>query len=130
MENYSNVILEAEKKALESFQNCTPTPVSWVQSDLMNNPIGEPSELDYEGECGGAYISGLDGRSPFVNWCKKNLPENIGSIQKGVYKGYTIYLKIKNYNGQSVEKKESYAQAFKKVLNENGVKCCVKTYLT
>ena len=130
MENYSNVILEAEKKAFESFQNCTPTPVSWVQSDLMNNPIGEPSELDYEGECGGAYISGLDGRTPFVNWCKKNLPENIGSIQKGVYKGYTIYLKIKNYNGQSAEKKESYAQAFKKVLNENGVKCCVKTYLT
>jgi len=128
--NFLNIILEAEKKALEAFNNCVPTPVVWVQSDLMNNPIGEPSKPDLEGDCGGAYISGLDGRSPFVTWCKTNLPQNIGSIQKGVYKGYTIYLRIKNYSGQSAEKREAYARGFQSVLKEHGIPCYVKTYLT
>ena len=128
--NYLNILLEAEQSGLESFRKCTPTPVIWVQSDLMNNPLSEPSDPDPEGDCGGAYINGLDGRSPFVSWCKMNLPKNIGSIQKGVYKGYTMYLSIKGYNGQSAEMKEAYARGFQSVLNENGIKCHVKTYLT
>lgn len=124
---YKEILLEAEKNAVIAFKNCIPTPVIWQQEDLLGNVIGKPSEPDLEGDCGGAYITNINGRDPFVKWCKTNEPD---LIHKGVYKGYDLYLRIKDYNGQSAEKRKAYAEAFAKVLNGNNIKCNVKAYLT
>jgi len=128
--NYIEILKNAKVEATKAFNACTPTPVSWVQTDLSNKPIGKPSPPDMEGDCGGAYIRSLHGKSAFVRWAKVNDLSQFGSIQKDVYTGFTIYLNIEGYRGQSAEKRASYANAFAKVLNENGIKCSVKEYLT
>lgn len=131
--DYLNILKQASEKAMEDFKKCIPTPVQWVSVDLSNKPLSKPSEVDLEGECGGAYITGLHGKSEFVSWCKKVGEEKIQkyiSLSKGVYKGYDLYLKIPNYNGQSAEKKEAFARTFCSVLNANGISCGVRAYLS
>lgn len=132
--DYLNILQEAKQKGLIALKACVPTPVSWVSVDLSDKPLSAPSAPDEEGECGGAYITGLDGRSDFVKWAKK-MEDNesfkkIGWLQKGVYGGYYLYLVKGDYRGQSHEKHTAFARAFAGVLNQNGIKCGVRDYLT
>lgn len=71
----------------------------------------------YEGDgvCGFAWIKIRPARGKFVNWCKKN---NIGRTDS-FEGGYMIW--VSDYN-QSMQKKETYARAFAKVLQDNGIK--------
>ena len=132
--DYLKILEQASKKGMEAFKKCIPEPVQWVSVDIFDKPISKPSEIDNEGECGGAYITGLDGRSDFVKWLKKlqsnPYPKGVVSLHKGTYKGYDLFLHIENYNGQSKEKRESFATAFCSVLKENGISCGVKSYLS
>lgn len=131
--NYLNILEEAHKKAVIALEACKPTPVSWVSVDLMDKPLAAPSEADPEGECGGAYITGLHGRDPFVTWMKKQNEKSLSKIcnlSKGVYKGYDLYLSKGTYRGQSYERNVAFAKAFSGVLNENGIKCSIRDYLT
>ena len=131
--DYLNILKQASEKGMEAFKKCTPEPVQWVSVDIMDKPISEPSEIDNEGECGGAYITGLHGKSEFVSWCKKVGEEKIQkyvTLSKGVYKGYDLYLKIPNYNGQSLEKRVAFAEGFYSVLDDNGISCSIKSYLS
>lgn len=123
---FEKMLQEAQTAAMKAFNACVPTPVSWVQSDLSNKPLSEPT-YDTEGECGGAYITGIHGKDPFVTWCKKNKPN---LLRKGVYKGYDMFLDREGYTGQSYEKYKAHAEAFAKVLNDYGVSCYAKSYLT
>lgn len=125
--DYLDILAKAKVEAVKAFNACTPTPVQWVSADLFGKPLSEPSEPDMDGECGGAYITGIYGNDPFVRWCKKN---NNGLVSKDVYKGYNMSLHVDGYRGQSREKFTAYAQAFAKVLRENGIKCHVKSYQT
>jgi hypothetical protein len=129
MRDFKHIVLKAEEMGTKALKACVPTPAHWVQSDLCNNHASKPW-TDPEGECGGAYITGLEGKSEFVRWAKLNNPQ---LIRKGTYKGYDISLTqftTKSYYGQSAEKYKAFAQAFCQVLRDEGVKCCVKTYLT
>lgn len=124
---YERILKEAQEAGMKVFKECVPVPVSWVSADLFGKHLSEPSPPDLEGECDGAFITNIHGKDPFIVWAKKHNPN---LINKGVYKGYAMYLKIDNYNGQSAAKKKAFAEAYAKVLNANGIKCGVRTYLT
>jgi len=129
---YNQIIEEAVAAGEEALYACVPTPMRFYPADLSGKALGEGS-IEPEGDCGGAYITGINGNDPFIKWSKKSAPE---LITKGVYKGYDVYgsslhkkMKVP-YNGQSAERYEAFARAAAKVFNENGIKCYVKTYLT
>lgn len=81
--------------------------------------------------CGGAYLSYISGKDPFIKWAKIHDPE---LIKKGTYKGYDIsgaelHSRMKvHYNGQCLNRYEAFANAAAKVFQENGIKCAVKSY--
>lgn len=127
MNYYTEILKEAQAAGMKALRECIPTPVQWVQADLNNKPIGEPGEVDTEGECGGAYITGLEGNSEFVRWAKK---EKLLGLKKGVYKGYDLLINHEDYHGQSYERYKACAEAYAAVLKKNGIKCSVKSYLT
>lgn len=68
-----------------------------------------------DGVCGFAWIKIRPARGEFVKWLKKN---NIGKTDS-FEGGYMIW--ISDYN-QSMQKKETYARAFAKVLADNGIR--------
>ena len=129
MNNYQEIIDKATEEGHKALWQTKPNPVGWVQADLDDKPIGKTYIVD-EGLCGGAYIILTDSRSEFVKWCKTNdklsIDKNIGG------KGYTIstFDAHRDYRGQSAERYEACAEAFAKVLQENGVDCMVHAYLT
>lgn len=131
--HYNQIIERAIEAGEKALYECKPTPVVFYEADLFNNdkPIGKIGKPDPEGNCGGAYITGINGNDPFIKWAKRYNPE---LIRKGIYKGYDL-LSLTNrmkvpYHGQSAERFESFAKAFAKVFNDNGIKCYIKTYLT
>lgn len=65
--------------------------------------------------CGFGWVEIPDGRSPFVNWCRKN---KIGS--KHWKKGWQIWNPTGN-GTQSMSVKEAEADAFVEVLTANGI---------
>ena len=68
---YLEILSEAYQKGLIAMNECVPTPVGFCSADLVGNQTS-PVEIVEEGECGGAYLSGISGRSRFVTWFKKN----------------------------------------------------------
>lgn len=82
---------------------------------------GQQAEADYlakTGEddyCGFAWVEIPNGRSPFVNWCKKN---GIGS--KHWQKGWQIWRPTQCMS-QCMNLLEVGAQAFAKSLEEQGI---------
>jgi hypothetical protein len=73
-----------------------------------------------EGSCGDAYVTIPDARKGFARWLRDN---GIGSRNTS---GRLIYV---HTDDQSIDKAEAYAKSFAKVLQVNGVKCSVETYL-
>jgi len=126
MEDYKEILAKAQMAGMEALRKCVPTPVTFVESDLNDKPIGK-SYYEPEGLCGGAYVSGLGGNSPFVRWAKKN---NLKGLNKNVYKGYNLFIDHEDYYGQSAEKYEACARAFVQVLKDNGISCYAKCYLS
>lgn len=130
-DNYFKSILdEAIEAGEKALHECIPTPQVFYSADFSGNQIG-PKTLETEGNCGGAYIRGINGHEPFIKWMKRNHPR---TITKGTYKGYDIIgltnLMKRNYTGQSAERYEAFARAVAKVLTNHGIKCEVKAYLS
>lgn len=107
---------------------CKPTPVGFYPAGLMGERLGKTEIVD-EGNCGGAYVILWDSRSDFVKWMKKNKPEE---ISKNMGKGYVLscHSCYGNYRGQSAERYEACAEAVAKILQDSGIKCSVRAYLT
>lgn len=128
--NYKEILKQALEASEKALWECVPTPVRFTSVDLEDNPIDGPGEIDLDGQCGGSYIANIDGRDPFVKWAKVHEPD---LIRKGVYKGYDIYIPRhkykKQYRGQSYDRYKASAEAYAKVLNENGIKCSAKSYV-
>ena len=82
---------------------------------------GQKAEQDYMAQygepmyCGFAWVDIPNGRSPFVNWCKKN---GIGS--KHWKKGWQIWRPTDNMT-QSMDILEAGAYAFAQVLRKHGI---------
>lgn len=68
-----------------------------------------------DGVCGFAWVNVKPGTSKFARWLKS---KNYASTDS-YYGGVTIW--ISSYN-QSMQKKETYARAFAKVLSDEGIK--------
>jgi hypothetical protein len=73
----------------------------------------KPTYYVEDGLCGFAWVNIKPANSKFANWLKKQ-----GLARKGTYGGLSMW--IRDYN-QSVQKKEAYAHAFAKVLQDAGI---------
>lgn len=76
-----------------------------------NKGLENPNAFD----CGFGWVEVRDGRSPFVNWCRKN-----GAGKKHWSKGWYFWGPGEHY-GQSIAVHQKGADAFAAVLNANGV---------
>lgn len=90
---------------------CVPTPIY----------IHGYEEPVLEGTIGFAWIVIHDARKRFPRWLKK---QKIGHA--GYYGGWVIHAKCRS---QSFEKANAYANAFAKVLRQNGIDCNVESRL-
>jgi hypothetical protein len=129
---YEKIYKDAVEAGLKAHTECKPTPVSWVSVDLDDNPIEKPSDIDEDGEAGGAYICIVAKPNSenffFMEWCLKKIPEKVSRTHTRYY--YNISVDKGNYKGQSAEKAEAAAKAFAETLNKYGIRCSVGTYLS
>lgn len=86
------------------------TPTTFLGSQL---DLSKPVEIVEGGVCGFAWITIKPARGKFVSWCKENKLGSTSSMG-----GFTIWV---SEFGQSMARKEEYARAFAKVLNNYGV---------
>ena len=92
-----------------------------------STPLG--SDIDYSkktyfvegGVCGFAGVVIKPARGKFVSYLK-----SIGMGHKHYYGGYYVSVRAV---GQSMTRKEAYAEAFAKVLGESGISCYVDSQM-
>ena len=92
-------------------KNCIPTPMY----------VGGYEEPEMEGLCGFASVVIRDARTRFPKWLKK---QGIGYLR--ACGGWAVF--AEGY-GQSYERAKAYADAFARVLRQNGVACEVHAAL-
>lgn len=111
-------ILETARQAgMNAGANHNPTPVVFgTAKNILSNEIDytQPTYYEEEGLCGFAWVKISPARGKFVNYLKK-----LGIGRRSYQGGYDIWI---SEFGQSYERKSAYADAFAKVLNENGIK--------
>ena len=118
--NYKKILAYAHNAGMAAGSAKVATPMTLVDSDLFVNPIGKTYYVP-EGPCGFAYvITNEHGNGKFVKYLKSSSNGYRGAGEKYYYGGY--YVTNPNEFGQSVEKKEAYADAYAKVLNDYGIK--------
>ena len=118
MKTPQEIYSEAHSAGLAAGHGCTPTPmVVGTPTTPLGNDIDYEKDVHYvsDGPCGFAWINIKPARGKFVKFLKDN---NIGR-KDSYYGGYTIWV---SEFGQSMTRKENYARAFVKVLEENGLK--------
>ena len=96
----------------------TPMVVG-TPTELMGNDINWDKTTYFveSGVCGFAGVVIKPARGKFVSYLKK-----LGKGHKHYYGGY--YVSVREFN-QSLTRKEAYAEAFAKVLGEEGMRCYV-----
>ena len=117
MKTPQEIYSEAHSAGMAAGHGCTPTP---MVVGTPTTPLGD--DIDYskdtyyvaDGMCGFAWINIKPARGKFVKFLKDN---DIGR-KDSYYGGYTIWV---SEFGQSVTRKENYARAFAKVLEDNGI---------
>ena len=99
----------AHRAGLEAGNNVIPQPMV-----VVDGKTEEVIDVVNDGLCGFAWINIKPARGAFVNYLKARgwgAPDSY-------YGGYTIW--AHNF-GQSVTRKEAYAKAFAKVLQDHGI---------
>ena len=117
VKDWRSIYDAAHKAGMEAGNKCVPEPMIVQQHVNMmddNSPVAKQWVVD-SGVCGFAWINVKPGNCAFANWCRKN---NLGRTDS-YYGGLTIWV---GEFGQSYERKQQYADAFAKVLRENGIK--------
>lgn len=106
----------ADLAGRDAAEAAVPTPMIVVQRANPlddNSPIVKQYEPVMGGVCGFAWVVVRPGTSAFARWIKANK-----GARKHYYGGMELW--VSRY-GQSMERKEAYAQAFAKVLRDHGV---------
>lgn len=143
MKNYISILQLAFEKGKEALEKCVPTPQHFYPADLSGKALGKGT-IETEGDCGGAYIRGIQYNSDIYKFFKKEAKSNgmTGAnadftlangihLRKDVYKGYTLHFPTnKFYNGQSHERYKAFYETAAQVLKDAGVVCSVRDYLT
>ena len=96
----------------------TPMVVG-TPTEIFGNEIdySKPTYVVNDGVCGFAGVVIKPARGKFVSYLK-----SIGIGNKHYYGGY--YVSVREF-GQSLARKEAYAEAYAKVLGEEGMSCYV-----
>ena len=107
----SDLLKKAEAAGLKAGLDVSPNPVTFKDTHS-----GQTYDVA-EGMCGFAWVNISPARGKFVNYLKK-----IGKGHKS-YRGGWDYWVSSSELGQSITRKEAYADAFAKVLKEWGINC-------
>ena len=107
----SELLKQAEAAGLKAGLEVSPNPVTFKDTHT-----GQTYD-SAEGSCGFAWVNISPARGKFVNYLKK-----IGKGHKS-YRGGWDYWVSSQELGQSIIRKEAYADAFAKVLKEWGINC-------
>jgi hypothetical protein len=113
---FSRLYQTAAAAGAAAVEQTTVIPMVVTQHANPLDDASRPVKSWYvaDGVCGFAWVTVFPGNSPFANWLKKN---GLGSKAYGG--GVQIW--VSQYN-QSMQKKEAYASAFAKVLQDAGLK--------
>lgn len=111
----NSLLRKAQEEGLLAGKNYNPTPMIVVEHANPlndNSPIVKQYAPVMDGVCGFAWVHFPKANTRFVRFLKK---KNLG--HSGYPQGYDYWVSA---FGQSMEKKESYARAFAKVMRDAG----------
>lgn len=112
---FNDIYEEAHRAGLKALTECKPIPIRVVEHANMLDDAS-PIIKDWgliDGVCGYAWINVKPGTSRFARWLKENKKADTDTY----YGGVTIWVR---YGGQSLERKEAYAEAFADSLIKRG----------
>lgn len=118
---YTRLFADADRAGQKAADAFTPTPmIVGSPTTPLGNDIdpAKPTYLVSEGVCGFAWVW-MKGTSGFARWAKAN-----GLARNGYPNGVMFRARIA---GQSMQRREAYAQAFAAVLRDAGLDCYVET---
>jgi hypothetical protein len=112
--NFQQIVDEAHAAGMAALNACVPTPMIVGQAaGLFGNKIVPGTEEYVEGGvCGFAWIK-FKGNTAFGRWAKKT-----GLARDDYPSG--LYISARE-GGQSMQRKEAYADAYAKHLKDNGI---------
>lgn len=112
--SFSKIFEDAHNAGMEAANKCIPIPmvVQEHENQLDDNSEVVKEWLVNDGVCGFAWVEIKPGNCSAAHYVKKNILQrkNARAI---------IFV---NYFGQSMQKKQAYANAYASVLNNNGIK--------
>ena len=120
--DYQAIYNEAHEAGIQAGKTVAVVPMT-VQHRV--DPFNDNSQVEQEwhepeGACGFAWVK-FKGNSGFARWAKSN------RLTMPAYpSGMQIWV---SEFGQSVQRKEAYAEAFAKVLEKHGIKCFAQSRL-
>ncbi len=103
---WMRLLEKADKAGKQAVENLNVVPM------VVGDPRTGEAWFIADGVCGFAWVK-FPGNTPFGRWAKSQ-----GIARPGYPKGLAI--SVRDYN-QSLQKKETYANAFAKVLAEAGI---------
>ena len=123
--NYDMILQEAHLAGQKALENCKVTMYKWS--------TGGSQSYEVHGNCGCAWVMTRErGNGQFVKYLKARYGQN--RIYKDGYrkawKVPTDDMDMSGYNGQEVDPKYAYCEAYADVLNDHGIKACAYEYLT
>lgn len=109
-DQYQNLIKFAHEEGMAALNATCPTPMI-----VTGGAPGETPKSWYieEGACGFAWVE-FAGNTAFGRWAKK-----AGVARPHYPKGLSVWV---SEGGQSIDRKEAYARAFARVLNDAGIR--------
>ena len=114
---------EADKAGKAAAEACKPVPmVVGEETSLFSGKLDTSKPMHYvsDGVCGFAWVNVKPGTSAFAKWLKaKKLART-----DDYYGGVCVW--VGAYN-QSMQRKEAYAYAFARVLNDKGIKAIARS---
>jgi hypothetical protein len=119
---FSALFNKARAAGMAAADACTPVPMTVVDADPITSmpKAGGKAYFVPDGVCGFAGVRVRPGNSAFAKFLVAQ-----GLARKDTYAG-GVYMSCHAYN-QSLAKKESYCDAFARVLEEAGVKASMES---
>ena len=117
VDKFTEIYNDAHTAGTIAAAECTPVPMVVQEHENMMDDSSPVVKQYYvaDGVCGFAWINVRNGNSSFCRWLKKTEKGHTDSY----YGGVSIWV---HDFGQSMTRKQSYAHAFTRVLNDNGIK--------